>query len=125
MKKVSKGKATGALNFLISCIAACLALLVAVLAARGAGNIYSGADLVGYSADTGALSFFGETLMLPKEAVNRVLAYPAASVEFTLGFLPQCARELVSGALGTLRESFCTFVQYISDAIAGFLRLGF
>ena len=125
MKKAVKNRASGAVSFLISCLAAIFAFSVAIMIAQNIGEITGGDTLLGYSRDSGILNFFGEPIELPKNAVNALLGFPAASAEFTMGFLPQTLRDMLSGATGMLWESFCALGSFLLDALVDFLRLGF
>ena len=125
MKKAVKNRASGAVSFLISCLAAIFAFSVAIMIAQNIGEITGGDTLLGYSRDSGILNFFGEPIELPKNAVNALLGFPAASAKFTLDFLPQTLRDLFSGTAAMLWESFCTLGGFIVDALVEFLRLGF
>ena len=124
MKNSVKNKAGGAVSFLISCLAACFVFFVIMLAARNIDGITGGNTLLGYSSDTGILNFFGEALELPKGVVNAILDFPRASVNFSLKFIPSCARALFVNVCTALWESFRALADYLIGAFVGFLRLG-
>lgn len=124
MRKSSKRRASGAASFLISCLAAIFAFCAAMLVARNIGSITDGSALLGYSANSGILNFFGEPIELPKNAVNALLSYPAASARFTLGLFPETVQTLLSGVGTMLWDSFCSLGGFLANAFVDFLKLG-
>ncbi len=124
MRKTTQKRASGAASFLISCFAAIFALAAVMLVARNINGITDGSALLGYSADSGILNFFGEPIELPKNAVNAVLNFPRASADFTLKLLPENAGALLSRISQVLWESLKTLVGFLANAFMDFLKLG-
>lgn len=124
MKNQVKNRAGSVISFFISCIASCFAFLIIMLVARNIDGITGSTSLIGYSTDTGVLSFFGETLEMPKGIVNGILGFPRASAMFVMELLPSCVSLVASELFSVLQDSFFALCDFVLSGLVDFLRLG-